>query len=94
MLSKNSIAIVRVMTGCVVCINHMCIIWKTDIGCTFKYSNAASVRTWRKCDSSLKIALAALLVPASTGYCGRGFSALKRIKSPLSNPLSNAITNN
>ena len=39
-----------------------------------------------------KLALAALLIPTSTADCERGFSALKRVKSPLRNRLSNIIT--
>ena len=35
------------------------------------------------------IALIGLLIPASTADCERGFSALKRIKTPLRNRLSN-----
>ena len=39
-----------------------------------------------------RIALAGLLVPSSTADCERGFSALKRIKTPLRNRLGNPIT--
>ena len=39
-----------------------------------------------------RVALIGLLIPSSTADCERGFSALKRIKSPLRNQLSNAIT--
>ena len=38
------------------------------------------------------LALIALLIPTSTADCERGFSALKRIKTPLRNRLSNTIT--
>ena len=38
------------------------------------------------------LALIALLIPTSTADCERGFSTLKRIKTPLRNRLSNAIT--
>ena len=37
------------------------------------------------------IALIGLLIPTSTADCERGFSALKRIKTPLRNRLSNPI---
>lgn len=40
-----------------------------------------------------KLALIGLLIPASTADCERGFSALKRIKTPLRNRLSNKIIN-
>ena len=39
-----------------------------------------------------KIALAALLIPASTADCERGFSTLKRIKTSLRNRLNNATS--
>ena len=39
-----------------------------------------------------RIALIGLLIPTSTADCERGFSALKRIKAPLRNRLSNPIT--
>ena len=38
-----------------------------------------------------RIALIGLLIPTSTADCERGFSALKRIKTPLRNRLSNPI---
>ena len=37
------------------------------------------------------LALIALLIPTSTADCERGFSALKRIKTPLRNRLGNKI---
>ena len=39
-----------------------------------------------------RVALIGLLIPSSTADCERGFSALKRIKSPRRNRFSNAIT--
>ena len=41
-----------------------------------------------------KISLIGLLIPASTADCERGFSALKRIKTPLRNWLNSVVTNN
>ena len=38
-----------------------------------------------------RIALIGLLIPTSTADCERGFSALKRIKTPLRNRLNNPI---
>ena len=38
-----------------------------------------------------RIALIGLLIPTSTADCERGFSTLKRIKTPLRNRLSNPI---
>ena len=40
-----------------------------------------------------RVALIGLLIPTSTADCERGFSALKRIKTPLRNRLSDSITN-
>ena len=40
-----------------------------------------------------KHALIGLLIPVSTADCERGFSSLKRIKTPLRNRLSSVIAN-